>query len=410
MSEKRENHVLISRIVIALALIAFLAVTVWLNLTVRSEQQFSFLAQSFCHGRLDFLEPPGGNWDDTTPYGGRYYWPLGPAPAVLLMPFQLVCSWMGQTFYQGYLQIGLVLAVFVTVFRIARQLGYASTDSAYAAFGFCFSSAFLGVALWPWSWYFAQVITCVALLAAILEMGGKRRPVVIGILCAVCLATRATAALALLWFIGEVALAPGKATSQKLRAIAIAILPCLIVLSLLLLYNYARFGNAFEQGYRDQIIPDIASNARNIGILNLRHVPMNLYALLLAAPVPILAASSTLVLKAPFFAANPWGMSMFVTSPWLARLFSLRCSDRTSRLILGTVIIIALPILCYYAVGFRQFGYRYSLDFLPLLFYLLLRNYRAHRECLSIPFKLVIVGSAIWNLNLFAGHYLWGLT
>jgi hypothetical protein len=410
MAKKLEINVLVSRIVIALALIAFLTIAIWLNLAVRSEQQFSLLAQSFLHGRLDFLEPPDGGWDDTTPYGGRYYWPLGPAPAVLLMPFELVGSWLGKTFYQGYLQIGLVLAVLVVIFLTARRIGYDRTDATYAAFAFCFASSFLGVALWPWSWYFAQVITCVALFLAVLEMTGQRRPLIIGTLFAVCLGTRATAALGLFWFIGEVALTPGASKSERMRSIAIATLPCAIVLGVLLLYNYARFGNALEQGYAAQIIPDIASNARSIGIFSLRHVPTNLYALVLKSPVPILSGNETTELKSPFFAANPWGMSVFVTSPWLARLFGFRYNDRTSRVILGTVIIVAVPILSYYAVGFRQFGYRYSLDFLPLLFYLLLRNYHAQRERLSAPFKIVIIVSAIWDLNLFAGHYLWHLT
>src|SRR3954468_11439493 len=119
-------------------------------------------------------------------------------------------------------------------------------------------------------------------------------------------------------------------------------------------------------------------------------MPGNLYALLLAPPLPILSGDGTIVLKSPFFAANPWGMSMFVTSPWLARLSGFRYNDRSSRLILATAVAIAVPILCYYAVGFRQFGYRYSLDFLPFLFYLLLRKYRADRERLSAAFKIVI--------------------
>jgi hypothetical protein len=410
MSKKLENPALISRIIIALALIAFLAITFRFDTTARSEQQFTFLAKSFLHGRLDFLQPPDGVWDDTTPQGDRYYWPLGPAPAVLLMPFELVSSWFGKTFYSGYLQFGLVVAALVIIFGVVRRIGYDRTDATYAAFGFCFSTAFLGVAFWPWSWYLAHVVTCVACFGAILEMLGKRRPWLIGTMFAVCLATRATAALGLLWFVGEVALAPGRTKAEKVRSIGIAALPGVVTLALLLLYNYARFGSPFEQGYADQIIPESAARARDSGIFGLRHAPGNLYALLLASPVPILSGGGLTMLKPPFVAANPWGMSIFVTSPWFVRLLSFRYNDRSSRLIWATVIIIAVPVLCYYAVGYRQFGYRYSLDFLPFLFYLLLRHYRAQREKLSVSFKAVIVVCAIWNLNLFLGHYLWRLT
>jgi hypothetical protein len=410
MPAKVTSDVLVSRIVIGLALIAFVTIAFRLDLTPRAERQFSYLAQSFLHGRLDFLEPPDGMWDDTTPHDGRHYWPLGPMPGVLLMPFELIGSWLGKPFLQGFVQFGLVVAVLAVVFRVARRVGYDPTDAAYAAFAFCFGSAFLGVALWPWSWYFAHVVTCLALFMAVLEMTGKRRPVIVGILFAICLGTRATAALGLLWFIGEIALARGQSMSQKLRSIAVAIIPCVVMLGLLLLYNYARFGDPLDPGYAGQIIPETASRVRDLGIFSFRHIPGNLYALLLAAPVPIFSGNGLTVLKSPFVAANPWGMSVFITSPWILRLLGFRFTDRTSRLILGTAIVIALPVLCYYAVGFRQFGYRYSLDFLPLLFYLLLREYRGQREKFSVAFKIVIVCSALWNLNLFAGHYLWRLT
>src|ERR1051325_1371699 len=389
MSDKIDNRA--AAIVIWLATIGFVAIMVWLNLSVRTEQQFSLLAQSFLHGRLDFLEAPGGIWDDTTPHGDRHYWPLGPFPALLLMPFQFLSGVFGKTFYQGYLQIFLVIAVLMLSFRIARRIGYDATDSAYSAFGFSFATAFLGVSVWPWSWYFAQVVASVALFLAVLEMIGRRRPLIIGILFAICLATRATAALGLLWFIGEVALAPGQPGSRKVLSISMSIFPCAIVLGFLLLYNYARFGNPLEQGYANQIIPETASNVRSIGIFSFRHLPANLYALFLASPVPLFREDGIAVLRPPFFAANPWGMSVFVTAPWLLCLFGLCYRDLTSRLILGTIVIIAVPLLFYYGVGYRQFGYRYSLDFLPLGFYLFLRNYREQRGGFSVPLKTAIL-------------------
>jgi len=406
------NRVSLHWVAICLATTAFFAVTLWLNLSVRTEQQFSLLAQSFLHGRLDLIEPPNnGGWDDTTPVGDRHYWPLGPLPAVLLIPFQFLAGLFGKTFFQGYLQIALVIAVFALAFRIGRRIGYDQTDSFYIAFGFCFATAFLGVAVWPWSWYFSQVITCAVLLVAILEITGKARPLVIGSLFAICLATRATAALGLLWFIGETLSSANRSLQQKLRAIGMAILPGAIVLLLLLIYNYARFGNPFDQGYAGQIIPEAAAKARSIGLFSLQHVPANLYALFLASPVPIFRADGAPVLTFPFFAANPWGMSLFVTAPWLVVVFfGLHYRDARSRWIFLTVCVIALPLLFYYAVGYRQFGYRYSLDFLPLLLYLLFRNYHAQRGALSLALKLVFLVSALWNLHLFAGHYLWHLT
>jgi hypothetical protein len=87
-------------------------------------------------------------------------------------------------------------------------------------------------------------------------------------------------------------------------------------------------------------------------------------------------------------------------------MFGLRYRDATSRLLLMTVLVIALPILLYYGYGYIQFGYRYSLDFMPFLYYLLMRNYRLQRGDLTTGFKAVLLASGIWNLYLFAGYFL----
>jgi len=389
-----------------LMLAGFLGVTVYLNLRVRAEQQFAFLARSFLHGDLAFQEMPGDSWADTSPFGGRYYWPLGPFPAVLLMPFEFLASAFGVFFYQGYLQPLLDLAVLALVFHIARVTGYAIKDSLYLAFGFAFATAFLGVGIWPWSWYFSQVITCMLVFAAIAETIGRRRPWVLGALFALVLATRVTAALGTLWCVGEI-LRPDSLRRKKLGSLFAIAAPLVVAGVLLLAYNHARFDNALDQGYAEQIIPPHAAAGRALGIVNLRHLPLSLYTLILGTPIPVRRDNVSTVLAFPYIVANPWGMSLFVTSPLFLYLFRLRHRDDTSLLLLLTSFVIAVPILLYYAVGYRQFGYRYALDFLPFLFYLLLRNYRQQRGDLTAGFKAVLLLSAVWNLYLFSGYFVW---
>ena len=392
--------------VLLLALVAFAGVTVFLNLRLHSEQQFAFLARSFLHGDLAFQEAPGGIWDDTSPHAGRYYWPLGPLPAVVLMPFEFLASGLGIFFQQGYLQPLLVFAVLAIVYRIARITGYEAKDSAYLAFGFTFATAFLGVAMWPWSWYFSQVITCLLVFATIEETIGKRRPWMLGVLFGLVLATRATAAIGVLWCAGEI-LRTGDPGRKKLGSLAAIGVPVLVVLALLMAYNHARFDHAFDQGYAEQMIPPHAEVGRALGIFSMQHLSGNLYDLLLAAPIPVRRDAVSMVLAFPYVVANPWGMSLWVTSPMFLYLLGLRHRDDTSVLLLLTSLVIAVPILLYYGVGYRQFGYRYSLDFLPFLYYLLLRNYRQQRGDLTVGFKAVVLLSGMSNLYLFAGHFVW---
>jgi len=402
--EKEPTYLWVGWAALLLMMVVFLGVTVFLNFRERNEQQFAFLARSFLHGSLAFQEVPGSSWADTSPNGEHYYWPLGPLPAVVLMPFEFVAGAFGSFFYQGYLQPLLVFALLGLVYHIGRITGYSAQDSGYLAFGFTFATAFLGVGVWPWSWYFSQVITCVLVFATIAEVIGRRRPWVLGVLFALVLATRATAVLGVLWYLAET-LGERGPWKKKARSLVGIVVPVLIVAAMLLTYNHARFHNAFDQGYEEQIVPPHAAAGRAVGILSLQHLPGNLYTLLLAAPSAVRRDEVSLVLAFPYVVANPWGMSIWVTSPLFVYLFGLRHRDDTSLLLLLSTVVIAVPILLYYGIGFRQFGYRYSLDFLPFLFYLLLRNYRRQRGDLTPYFKTSILVSAMWNLYLFAGHF-----
>ena len=397
----------ISIAVLLLFLAGFLILTVRLNLRVRSEQQFAYLAKSFLHGELAFEDVPGWGFGDTSPSNGRYYWALGPFSAVVLVPFELAAGAFGVFFYQGYLQPLLVIAVLLLVYRVARVTGYGVEDSMYLAFGFGFATVFLGVALWPWSWYFSQVITSVLLFAAIAEMCTRRRPWLLGILFGLALATRVTAVVGALWCAGAILLAHDPWRKKLLSLIALG-LPIVAAVALLMAYNHARFGNAMDPGYAEQLVSMTApeGQSRALGLFSVHHIPRNLYTLLLEAPSPVRRSDVSLVLNFPYVVDTKVGMAFWVTSPCLLYLLGLRYRDSTSVLLLLTALLTAVPLMMSFAPGGRQFGYRYSLDFLPFLYYLLLRNYRQQRGDLTAGFKAVILGSAAWNLYLFVGAWI----
>ncbi len=60
----------------------------------------------------------------------------------------------------------------------------------------------------------------------------------------------------------------------------------------------------------------------------------------------------------------------------------------------------ALPIFLYYGIGVWQFGYRYALDFMPLVFFLLMGAYHAQRGALSRGMKLAICCSVLADAYL----------
>lgn len=178
-------------------------------------------------------------------------------------------------------------------------------------------------------------------------------------------------------------------------------------MTLVFLYNFARFGNFFESGYSFQIVPDDASRAREYGIFSLVHVPGNLYYFLLATPLLFSRDGISHVLKFPYFFANPWGMSIFLTSPYIVYLFLLKYKTKITRLLLLTSLVISIPIFLFFGIGHIQFGYRYSLDFLPLLFLILMIGIKENLGKLCFGLKLTFLITALSNLFLFLTLYFW---
>src|SRR5690348_16166180 len=111
------------------------ALIVGFNLTVWDDQQLSYLAEACLHGRT-YLSVPPATAHDAVFFQGNYYWPLGPLPAVLLLPFVLMVRLFGVFFFQSYLHIFLVFGVFYLFFKIATKTGYSRQDALFLAFAF----------------------------------------------------------------------------------------------------------------------------------------------------------------------------------------------------------------------------------------------------------------------------------
>lgn len=371
-----------------------------LNFFVSGDQQFSYLSNSFLQGKTYFLQKPS-SVSDTVLFEGKYYWPLQPFPAVILMPFVFLFSFFGKFFLQGYLQFFLAAGVFYLVYKISKKLGYLANDALFLAFAFCFSSVFLGVALWPWSWYFSQVIGTFLLFLGIYEFLTRKRYLFLGIISACIFLTRTPASLIIVLFISDLLFNSRVEVDKRKSDIIKLLLPFVLAVLLTFSYNFIRFKNIFEFGYNLQTIQDPTLKARGYGTFSLIHLSGNLYSFLLSPPEPIFKDDLSQVLTFPYVKANPWGMGIFFMSPYFLYLFFLKYKDRLLKLIWITVSIISIPIFLYYGVGYRQYGFRYSLDFLPLVFLILLIGYKRKYGKLSSLFKFIILTFAYINLYLF---------
>lgn len=358
------------------------------------------LSQNFIHGELGF----SSYIHDSAIFHGKYYWPLGPLPAILILPQVILGMMIGSDFPSATLHTFAVVATFFFVWRLARTKNFSRHDACWLSIAFCGTSIFLGVAVFPISWYTAHVVTVALVMVAFLEFHQRKRWWLIGILFAGVLLTRLTAWIGILFFILTIIFTPDTWRARFRNAIYLCI-PFIVALIVLFFYNYFRFGYALEMGYRfQQLDAPALTAAREYGMFSFTHLAGNLYYLFFAPLNPVFADNQGIshVLRFPYLSFNPWGLSIFFTSPYFLLLFMEKKVLRTREqcFLLITTVAIAIPLLLYYGIGYFQYGYRYALDFLPFLFMMILNVFSARERPLSTRFKILITFSFFLQLFL----------
>jgi hypothetical protein len=126
--------------------------------------------------------------------------------------------------------------------------------------------------------------------------------------------------------------------------------------------NQARFGDPFEFGHTYLQIR-WRRRIETWGLFNYHYVAKNLAVVLTS--LPWLSAAP------PHLKISRHGLALWLTTPnLLYLLWPARMTPRSWALV-AAVVPVALLDLAYQNSGWVQFGYRFSLDYLPLLFVLL---------------------------------------
>lgn len=351
---------------------------------VRHEQQYVRLAESFLSGKLHLLVELPEHLHDTALYAERYYWPLGPLPAALLMPAVLVCRSLGVEFYQAYASLPISLWTGWLCFRMAMRCGRSETESVWLAVGFCGASSYPSVAAITMSWPFAQVVAIHLIFLALHEWLGQRRWLVIGVWLGLTSATRISAGLNIGLFAVAALMVP---PPLRKKAVVLLVTGFAIPILLLGVYNYARFDSIFETGYSFQ--PSGPGDFPSTSLANvIPHLSIFLFGL------PALSE------RFPFLVTQTSGMSVFLLSPWLFYLGSLKL-DRFSFVALLNCLVVLVVVLAWRSNGQFQLGYRFSLDFLPVVIFLIARN-GFHGGPVPAGFKLLTVFGFVFTL-----YFLW---
>lgn len=387
------------KIILFLILVFGVAILANLNFSTqyKQKQQFVELGKSFLQFRLDL---PGNKsqWPDASYFNGHTYWPQGFFPAVTLLPFLL----LDLPVSQGAVQFSLNLLNFLLLYKIALKITGNKKTSLWLSFGYIFSTAYLVVGLFPWSWWFAQVVATSALLSALYYFFYGRKWFLIGLFLACALATRIGLVLSSAFFILVIVFSK-QSLKGKTRELYFLCLPVLAGLFIAGLYNYLRFGSFLEFGYLFHLpaLPAAREALNVFGTWNVFYYPTNFYYLFLKGPEAVYLPGTKYLIY-PFLKPENWGMSIFLTSPVFIWCFKSFRKNKITIFASITSVMILLFLLGYFGVGTRQYGYRYALDFYPFLFIILCYSFK---KSLSTAVKILLVVSFLLNLYLFPGIF-----
>jgi len=350
-----------------------------LNLLSGEPGTYSALAKSVLSGKLYYISPLA---TDTALFEGKHYSPFGLLPTLIALPFVALGY-----YHQGAINLLLIVGVFYVCQRIALRLGYNLGDSYWLAFAFCFGTAFVDAAFFPLQ--IAHTLAVLFSLLSIKEYLSIRRGWVNGLYLGLAVMSRPMVAFWILFFF--FALLSDTRHDKYGKVFSLCGAFGLFVLTIAI-YNYVRFGTPLESGYNYEIY---------FGGIPYRdlNVPGNI-------PGPLFSFSYFPVNFSifAFGLPNPQGVTVspFLISPFLIYLLSGKRWERTDWLIAVNAVIAIAVLLCFRSIAFSQASCRYSLDFMPFVFWLLLRR---HTE-LTTTLKFLILTAAVFDLWLIS-YFVW---
>jgi hypothetical protein len=325
---------------------------------------YDHLAVSFTGFTLDL--PSVQTYGDLTLYKDRWYLPFAPFPAVLMMPVVAIGGIQAMNTVVFAALMGALACALLYVFLREGVVGgrkLATNEGAlWLTVLFGAGSVHWYLSTFGSVWGLAQITGVAALMLATYLVVLQKNPWWIGLALSVAILSRLNLLLALPFLAGiRMAYPAGSGAREAMNPPAgwlVAVcLPVLVSLALLLAYNAARFGSPWDLGYATQnVAPQLVKSLREHGQFSTAFMGRNLSVMLFGLP--------RWVRECHLFLPRDIGMSVFLTTPALVLLVLARRRGVAFKGAWLSLLFLLLPILLYYNTGWRQFGYRFSLDFI----------------------------------------------
>jgi len=373
------------------------------------DNHFVHLANSFLHGQLSVVgnQPPGTNdWAcyDVEEHGpcppNRYRFPEGqqdryrwyvsfpPMPAVVILPAVAAFGLDTPDRLFWAILAGLAPALLYVLLRRLRETERSNRtpkgDLVLTAL-FAFGTVYFFTAVQGTVWFAAHVVAVPLTVLYVLFSLDAKRPALAGLVLGLAFATRPTTAFLVPFFLIEAmrvarpADAPevdgdaiwwrrvvqwvrGVEWKPVLRSVGVFAGPVVLVGLVMMWMNQIRFEDPFEFGHTYLQIrwrPRI----EKWGLFNYHYFGKNLA--VFVASLPWLSAA------APYVKISRHGLALWVTTPNLLQAaWPRKVTVTMLGLYVATLVVMVLD-LCYQNSGWVQFGYRFGLDYMVLVFALL---------------------------------------
>jgi hypothetical protein len=338
---------------------------------------FVRLAEAILRGRLYLTENPP--WlNELVPINGKYYVVYPPMPTILLLPF--VAIWgmqLNQTLFTQI--IGSLNAVLV--YYLFLKLKFNQSKAILLGLILTLGTNHWYLASVGSAWYLALIIGAFFTLLSLLELFGKKRFFLIGLLIGAAYWSRLPTILAVTFPLLYILFIDKK---NVVKSVITLFLGVLVFVLLNAGYNYLRFGTILDVGYIK--IPGILNETDfKYGLLSPMNIPKQLKVMFLKMPL--------ISPKFPYLYPSWYGMAIWLTTPAFFLVLKARWKDRLALITLITVLIMSLPSLTHATVGFTQFGYRYAMDFTPFL--LLLTGLGLQKTNKVVTYSLIALSMVI---------------
>lgn len=363
-TESRNRGLLIAAVIGAVTFVIY-----YLTTEGRPTQfnNFVLLGDTILRGQLHLEE--NLSWIEQALYQGRYYIVPPPMPAILMLPVIAVSGLdTNQTiisYFFGALNVSLA-------FWTARCVTKSVKVQIWSAVMFGFGTIHWWVAANGGVWMFSHTISVTFLFIGIILCFKKAFPLWPGLSLGAAYWTRLPTILSFPFFmamyVDEWYQKEGSKSfirRFKLKPLIIMGSGAALFVVFNMIYNYARFDTIFDRSY--YLIPGILDEVWfQKGIFDVSYIPRHLKIIFLKLP--------NFSSEFPYVTPSWHGLAIWITTP--AFIFAFFAGIR-NRIAIGcwiSIALIAFIDFCHGTWGFTQFGYRFAIDFYPLLFLLTVKG------------------------------------